>query len=90
MIVPIIYALSFLATATVALPIKQPRGGITVDLSTDLDIDPHDIISSAQELFEQKCHNLCMEIFPDEGPEHDTCMGICHNKHGSNMSQDSS
>ncbi|KAI1500170.1 hypothetical protein F5X99DRAFT_387229 [Biscogniauxia marginata] len=87
MIVPISYILSTLATIAIALPAKQPRG-VTVDLTTDGDLNPQDFINSIQDTFEEKCHIICLTMFPDEGLGQDACMKICHNNHNNNMDQE--
>ncbi|CAJ2500149.1 Uu.00g030020.m01.CDS01 [Anthostomella pinea] len=67
-------------------PTPTPAGGKKAHLDSST---KQDVLNQAQDLFEQTCHNICLQKFPQAGPKQDYCMKICHHKHpNSDMNDD--
>ncbi|KAI1806341.1 hypothetical protein F4811DRAFT_511804 [Daldinia bambusicola] len=76
-----------------ALPTPFPDGNSNADfaLGPISRLNPSEVINQLQQLIENTCHNACMQLFPNEGPSHESCMNICHHKQSNpdNTSPDS-
>ncbi|KAI1473427.1 hypothetical protein F4774DRAFT_404536 [Daldinia eschscholtzii] len=88
------YSIIFgLIAASRALPTPFPGENPNADFAPapNSRMNPSEAVSQLQQLIEKTCHNACMELFPDEGPNHERCMNICHHKqsHSNNASPDS-
>ncbi|KAI0845479.1 hypothetical protein F5Y00DRAFT_246318 [Daldinia vernicosa] len=79
--VPYSIIFGFIA-ASRAWPTPFPDGNLNTDFApgSNLKRNPSEVISQLQQLIEKTCHNACLELFPDEGANHEACMSICHHK----------
>ncbi|KAI4870160.1 hypothetical protein F4820DRAFT_286483 [Hypoxylon rubiginosum] len=74
------YSLIFtLLAVSTARPTIPPNINARADLASESNpkMDPSNILGEILDLFEETCHNTCMQIYPQEGPKQENCMTIC-------------
>ncbi|KAI1375482.1 hypothetical protein F4677DRAFT_422991 [Hypoxylon crocopeplum] len=67
--------LALIAVST-AQPVPLPSNSVS-----NSQVDPSKVLDQIEHLFEQTCHNTCLQLFPEESPDQDYCMDICHHRH---------